>query len=358
MIAKSHVKSLLLGTKGLMARQVAYVHYRMTHNFEAEFDQCRRDFVISPSQYGMGSIDDLREEVLRNVRKHLITPDEYFLYDFCRLTEAERSAFVGDLERAFLCARLYNGNRAGMLFMDKYATYEKYSAYYGREVMRIADRGDFIDFRSFVDRHPLFIVKPNKASRGDGVRLVDLSSKTAKDARNEFDRIWQQGESVVEELIVQAPEMAQFHPESVNTVRYATFFDGDDVTILANFVKIGRGRSVVDNGGAGGFLAAIDLESGVVATPGRSEHGETFEVHPDTGVRIEGSIIPEWDSLKSLGDELARSTPEQRYVGWDFAFSDKGWVLVEGNSGGQFVGPQISQKKGMGNLIEKTFGRL
>ena len=37
---------------------------------------------------------------------------------------------------------------------------------------------------------------------------------------------------------------------------------------------------------------------------------------------------------------------KQRYVGFDFALTQEGWVLVEGNSLGQFVG-QIAEQKGV-----------
>ena len=64
----------------------------------------------------------LERAVQRDMRNHLITPDEYFLYDFASKTEAEKHEFVGDLERTVLCARLYNSNPAGMVFMDKMKT--------------------------------------------------------------------------------------------------------------------------------------------------------------------------------------------------------------------------------------------
>ena len=56
--------------------------------------------------------------------------------------------------------------------------------------------------------------------------------------------------------------------------------------------------------------------------------------------------------------KLVQVLPDQRYVGWDLALSKDGWVLVEGNSGGQFVGPQISLKKGIRPVIARTFGEV
>ena len=43
--------------------------------------------------------------------------------------------------------------------------------------------------------------------------------------------------------------------------------------------------------------------------------------------------------------------PEQKYIGWDFALTDKGWVLIEGNWG-QLVG-QYATKVGVKDLFMK-----
>lgn len=297
-----------------------------------------------------------RNRIRRDMLRHLITPDEYFLYDFELLSSRGKRMFVGDIERSFLCAKYYN-NPAGQIFMDKMETYKAFSRYYKREVIAVCSSNDKEAFFSFAERHPSFIVKPNRASRGDGIYKETVEGDDAGKERA-FEKILKTGDGIVEELIEQAPEMASFHPQSVNTVRYATFLDHGNVTTIASFVKLGRAGNVVDNGGAGGLLAAIDLETGIITSPGRTEFGEEHLIHPDSGIQILGAVIPEWDALKELACELATVLPEQKYVGWDFAFTNEGWVLVEGNSGGQFVGPQITLKKGVRPLISSTFGKM
>lgn len=300
----------------------------------------------------------LERAVQRDMRNHLITPDEYFLYDFASKTEAEKHEFVGDLERTVLCARLYNSNPAGMVFMDKMKTYESFQKYFKREVVQVKSEADFESFRQFVLRHDFYMVKPVAASRGKGIRK-EASPRTEEEVQATFKTLLETGACVIEELIDQDQRIAQLHPQSVNTIRYATYLDGEQLYTLACFIKIGRGKSVVDNGGAGGFLAAIDEATGKITTPGKTEYGEVIEVHPDTGIPLVGFQIPEWEDLLELVKELPTVLPEQKYVGWDLALSEtKGWVLVEGNSGGQFVGPQISKGQGIRSLVDKTFGSM
>lgn len=300
----------------------------------------------------------LERAVQRDMRNHLITPDEYFLYDFASKTEAEKHEFVGDLERTVLCARLYNNNPAGMVFMDKMKTYESFQKYFKRDVVQVKSEADFEAFKQFVSRHDHYMAKPVAASRGNGIRK-EASPRTEEEIRAAFKALLEAGACVVEELIDQDQRIAQLHPQSVNTIRYATYFNGEQLHTIACFIKIGRGESVVDNGGAGGFLAAIDEATGKITTPGKTEYGEVIEVHPDTGIPLVGFQIPEWEELLKLVKELPTVLPEQKYVGWDLALSEtKGWVLVEGNSGGQFVGPQISKGQGIRSLVDETFGSM
>ena len=315
--------------------------------------------VFSPSTVcDKDALPRLERAIKKDMLLHLITPDEYFLYGFADKSEAEKYAFVGDMERTVLCSRMYNSNPAGFVYMDKMATYRHFASFFKREVIEVAGEDDFEAYCSFADRHDTYMVKPSGSSRGNGIRKETVGPVT-EERRLAFRRMLSSAPCVVEELIDQGSEMAALHPQSVNTIRYATFNDGGTISVICCFVKIGRGSSVVDNGGAGGFLAAVDEDSGQIITPGRTEHDEVIDVHPDTGIEIIGYQIPAWKELRSMVAELVKVLPEQKYVGWDLAWSEtKGWVLVEGNSGGQFVGPQISKRQGIGPIVEMTFGRL
>lgn len=152
---------------------------------------------------------------------------------------------------------------------------------------------------------------------------------------------------VLEAPIIQSEELAQFHPGSVNTLRLATFVKDDQPYLVLAFLKLGRGDSVVDNGAAGGILCLIDMDTGIVPGPGMTEDGHTFLFHPDSGLQLPGFHIPRWEEAKSLALELAMVSPTQTYVGWDLALTDEGWVVVEGNRGGNFIVSQMLACRGL-----------
>lgn len=352
---KKKAKLAVLNLPAPLLRRIVVARRLVSHPNEVE----NTIKMFAPSTVkDKDALSRLERAIKADMLRHLITPDEYFLYGFTDKTEAEKDVFVGDMERTVLCSRMYNSSPVGFVYMDKMATYRHFSPFFKREVIEVAGEGDFDAYCAFVDRHAAYMVKPSGSSRGNGIRKEAVGPRT-EERRCAFRRMLSFAPCVVEELIDQGSEMAALHPQSVNTIRYATFYDEGAISVICCFIKIGRGSSVVDNGGAGGFLAAVDEETGKIITPGRTELGEVIDVHPDTGVGIVGYQIPAWGELKFMVAELVKILPEQKYVGWDLAWSGtKGWVLVEGNSGGQFVGPQISKREGVGPIIESTFGRL
>ena len=78
------------------------------------------------------------------------------------------------------------------------------------------------------------------------------------------------------------------------------------------------------------------------------------EYHPNTNTQIKGNKIPCWDDLLKLSDELANTIPEQTIIGWDFALTDKGWVVIEANHKPSFIGIQMCSQKGVRKLLNRA----
>ncbi|MCR4754955.1 MAG: hypothetical protein K5868_05400 [Lachnospiraceae bacterium] len=83
------------------------------------------------------------------------------------------------------------------------------------------------------------------------------------------------------------------------------------------------------------------MDTGIVTTDGFTELYGSFQNHPDTNVKLKGYQIPKWDDLLDITKKLAQVLPNIRYVGWDMALTHKGWVLVEGNENGEFLGQLV-----------------
>lgn len=213
------------------------------------------------------------------------------------------------------------------------------------------------DVNNFLNKHTSFIMKPIEAACGRGIRLVKESTKVQ--AIKTLERILTRNPAkyIVEELICQVKEMASFHENSVNTVRITTINYGNSIDIVHPFMRTGQGGSFVDNGGSGGILAAINPQNGEVIAA-CDEMLNWYEFHPNSKLPLVGFQVPMWEAAIDTAKGLAKILPKVRYVGWDLALTEKGWVMVEGNDFGAFVGFQLPTRIGFRTEFEEIKKRL
>lgn len=291
--------------------------------------------------------------------------DEEFYYDFLSKTHKEKSEYITFRLREKYCGYLNQGGDRD-LFVDKYRTYQRFKKYYLRDVIQIKSDEDYPVFEAFVKKHPSFVVKPKDMAFGVGVYLVkendysDLKElfEHIRDSgrKNHKEVVWAKNDYIVlEEIIEQDERFAVFHPESVNGIRLTTIKKGDKVEIFYPWFKVGANHNFVTSAVFGTMDAGIDSKTGEVVTAGFKENGESYEYHPNTGVRIVGFKIPKWDELVEIGTNLALSLEKINYVGWDFVLTPKGWCIMEANYDGDFMG-QLFHCKGQKKELEELIG--
>ena len=270
-----------------------------------------------------------------------LTYEEFYYY---AATEENASTFITEIERESFYKKL-NKKKNEIDFNDKSRTYQLFGADYHRKVYKIENKDAFL---AALEELGVCIYKPLAEYCGHGVRLI--SADTAEERLQLWDELQQTVPFIIEERIVQSDAMAALHPQSVNTLRMATFLLGKepnyDVRVYYPLLKVGGGDSIVDNAGSGGYLCSID-ENGVVSSDGVTENNQRTEKHPDTGIVFKGYQLPDWQKAVELVTRLAKSYPGNRYIGWDIAHTkEHGWCIVEANARGQLLGFQIIDQIG------------
>lgn len=268
--------------------------------------------------------------------------EEYLYFQYEKLSHQGRREFVTEIEKVWFCDKV-NNDEVFDIFYNKGKIYSLYARYYKREACVLMSKDDNVDaMKSFLCRHNEVVIKPIRSSMGKGVRKLENA---------DIDQViaimddYPSG-IVAEEVIRQHPIMAAPHPQSINTVRVTTYIVDGKVNIIRPFMRFGRDGKVVDNGALGGLFAAIDVESGIV-TDVVGKNGRRYVLHPDTKMPLVGFKVPRWEEALSFAKELAGVLPFCRYVGWDLALTEDGWIMVEGNSHGQFIGCQLPINKGI-----------
>lgn len=281
-----------------------------------------------------------RKEIRKAMRQAFIRYHwdfrEFFVFRFVELDHEGRMKFVPEYEKHIFADAL-NEKAIGEIMKDKWKTYQLLQTFFQRSVCYLQTEKDIEDasFANFVTAHPDFIVKPNNGTMGQGIQI--LSTKGVLDAKKQIGNLLHthtQLPLLLEELVEQDERMGAFHKESLNTLRMSAINYGDHVEIIHPRMRFGRGKAIVDNGGAGGILSLVDAQTGII-TMAYDEIGNQYQEHPDTHLPIVGFQIPEWEKAKTFVEEVFQHTQGLHYCGWDIALSTKGWVLIEGNDRGQ-----------------------
>lgn len=200
---------------------------------------------------------------------------------------------------------------------------------------RMGDRlgRDFMDlskttkdaFWTFVSHQVKLVVKPPSLARGEGIRTVS-PPKTRETSDALWQRLIEEGCTLVESFIEQHPEMNRFHAGSVAIFKIHTLNTGHDVRIdLPPLFQFGRGKSDISHGG---YTLPVFLDTGLIVWPERMPKAMRDAMPYEYLV---GRALPFFREALALARELATIVPEMTFASWDIAITNTGPVVIEGN---------------------------
>ena len=259
-------------------------------------------------------------------------PSNYAEYHFQDKPLKQRLTFLSFTEM-ILFSRSINLEADIDILDKKQNTYAYFKEYFQRDQIAIKTPEDEPKYQEFIAKHPTFFAKPSGRASGHGARIIKAEDQA-------FQDLISQGEYILEELIVQSKEIAQFNQTSINTIRTALVNTEEGIQMLFAELRTGRKGSIVDNGGSGGVLIPIDITTGKLCKYGFDNTGKTYTSHPDSNVTFKDFQIPRWLEIQQLSKDLMAKIPNLKYVGWDIAITEEGLSLVEGNSRAMFGGLQ------------------
>lgn len=211
----------------------------------------------------------------------------------------------------------FNNPKYNSYFNDKGNFNLVFREYLNRDYVLLNNYSEYI---TFAQKYHVGIIKPLSLSCGEGIEIIKL-----KENKEYFNQIKKR--PLLEEVVTNHHLINEIYPYSVNTIRIVTL----NHHILFAFLRMGNKNNVVDNFNHEGITAKIDLEAGVIVTPGTDKKGNVYLKHPMTNKDIKGFKIPFWNEIKNLAIRLSYIVPEIGYVGWDIGVGEDKLYLIEGN---------------------------
>lgn len=252
--------------------------------------------------------------------------NDYFQYNFYRRKANDRKTFIVWKKWIHIIKKC-NGTIENKTFDDKSLFNQNYSEFLGRDWLDV-DKSSYDDYLNFVSTHDNILYKARIGSGGKGIGTLESDDYKSSETFN----VLKSNQCILEEKIIQHPELAEFNPFSVNTLRVVTIRNKDTVNVMSAVLRIGNGKGITDNFHFGGLAANIDVDSGVVYSVAIDKMNRKFLFHPYSKKQIIGYKIPMWNKILDVVKEAALINSEVRYVGWDIAISqDSKICIIEGN---------------------------
>ena len=159
---------------------------------------------------------------------------------------------------------------------------------------------------------------------------------------------------LVQPFVANHPALQSLSRGGLATLRMLTLREpGAPSVVLCGILRLPAGDSATDNFDGGGLAADVSLDGARVGPALRKSAAAACErhaVHPDTGGRIEGAVVPHWAGVLALvrrgHDALEEGHPP--LIGWDVAVTENGPVLVEANNIPCSVGLQMVTGRPLG----------
>ena len=178
--------------------------------------------------------------------------------------------------------------------------------------------------KKIIEQYEEFVIKPSIDNGfGKGVCL---------EKRENIDKILKKykRDYVVQEIMKQHKNIAQFNESSVNVVRFISVFVNDRVYPVMAALRVGakgafNDNSVVGNG-EGMLVVGID-ENGVLKKDAYMSCGLRTQASAD-GIKFEGVKIPGFEKMKEIILDTHKLLPNFKFIGWDFAVDENGEVIV------------------------------
>ena len=226
---------------------------------------------------------------------------------------------------------------------DKSDVMSKVLPYLKRDVLKTHNLS-LDDFKTFVQGKKSFFYKPLDGDSGRGVEKIFVR----ENVDSLYAELLKKEDGILEETVIQHKDMDKMNPNLVQTIRFFVCKGAFGPKIVFSALRTSLKDNVcVDNAGAGGAFANVNLSTGMVSTNAFSEitalkgdfdvrlvNSVGIEKHPVSGTEFKGFKIPYFEEAKSLVLEISNKVDfyGRRLLGFDIAISEKGPVVIEVNA--------------------------
>lgn len=270
----------------------------------------------------------LEKDILRAKKGNHISLNEYEWTGYYDLTE-EQKATVSTLWSRSEYRKTFTDRRYICILMNKYIFSKVFSDFYGRRCLMTRDVTPAL-LRELSGEKGKVVLKPNCKGQGKGVRV--LPTATEEEFSSALEQIGKVENGVVEEYIIQHPDIARLNPGAVSIVRFYSVVSPESSYLFAPVFTAATNKDI-SNGCQDALTAMVDIRTGEVITDAVDQNNMTdYAVHPVTGVPFKGLKLPFWQETIHMMRKAVPLAAKISNIGWDVAITENGPLIIEANT--------------------------
>jgi hypothetical protein len=207
-----------------------------------------------------------------------------------------------------------------------------------------------------MEHHGNMIIKPTvETCNGEGVEQInDIDADNLRGLFQQYGFNF-----IVQEKVIQHPDLQQVNPTSLNSMRLYTYRRQDGsyeyLYPYANLRFGGKG-AIKDNVSQGGGTCLIHEDGLVDDRVYRFKSMQVGSLKQETGV--EGLVVPEYKRVIDTLLKMHRRLPYFDFVGWDVTVLPDGEpLLIEFNLAPSVEGPQMMAGPMFGDCLDEVMAR-
>ena len=268
--------------------------------------------------------------------------NDYVIFEFYKMNRKQRKTYMTRIKNKTLISML-NNEKNTYIFNEKNVFDKVFKDFLGREAIDVKEM-DMNKFEAFINNKEYIFAKPSVGECGKGIEKIHVSDFKSTQELYEYIKSPEKNFGVIEEMLIQHPDVAKIYPYSLNCLRVVTIVNNNTPYILYAVFKTGNNGHFVDNLESGGFACHFDLDKGIVVGPGHTSKLITYDAHPQSGIQFVGYKLPFVEEVKELVKKAALVVKDVRYIGWDVCITPNGPAIVEGNDYPAYDFPQLPDK--------------
>ncbi len=262
-------------------------------------------------------------DMLYNFVRYGIGYTDYLKGDYINLTKEQKKTYVTTTSFYKLLNYL-NDSKYRSTMSDKILFNKIFNQYLGRSWIDLRV-SSLDDFKAFVKDKETVFAKPPKDFGGHGIEKIKVKEQNIEEL---YHRLKEKELNLVEEEIVQHDELNKLNPYAVNSFRIVTLVKDGKAHLLANALRINTDDAIAI--GCNDAYMRLN-EEGKICSRVIDDVAKVYTEHPMRKIKFDTVTIPYVKEAFDMALKAALEVPEIRYVGWDFAITKDGPVIMEGN---------------------------